>query len=168
VELLVRGKSWSVDEERLLRRLVEEGKSLAGIAAIMGKSREAVRQKKFNLGLCKPSEEQRTRLTEKRDPFSSSRLQPPSELPNVEESLKILASAMLKITEPGLSKEEVQRLHVAADLASKYKDAYAECMHYREIEQRLNEMEQEYEQSKNKKSEPRTKDLPPTPGQSSA
>jgi hypothetical protein len=157
-----------VDEERLLRRLVEEGKSLAGIAAAMGKSREAVRQKKFNLGLCKPSEEQRIRLTEKRDAFSSSRLQPPSELPNVEESLKILASAMLKITEPGLSKEEVQRLHVAADLASKYKDAYAECMHYREIERRLNEMEQEYAQIKNRNSESRTQDLPVTPGQSSA
>lgn len=163
---LVRGKSWSVDEERLLRRLVEEGKSLAAISAAMGKSREAVRQKKFNLGLSKPLEEQRTRLTEKNVPFSSSRLEPPSELPNVEESLKILASAMLKITEPGLSKEEVQRLHVAADLASKYKDAYAECMHYREIEKRLNELEQEYVQSKNKKNEnkvPGTQDVSVTP-----
>ena len=159
---LVRGKSWSVDEERLLRRLVEEGKCLAAISAAMGKSREAVRQKKFNLGLCKPLEEQRTRLTEKSVPFSSSRLEPPSELPNVEESLKILASAMLKITEPGLSKEEVQRLHVVADLASKYKDAYAECMHYRGIEKRLNKMEQEYVQSKNKKNEnkvPGTQDV---------
>ena len=37
----MRGKPWSVDEERQLRRLLEEGKSLDEISKIMGKTRTA-------------------------------------------------------------------------------------------------------------------------------
>ena len=47
----MRGKPWSVDEERQLRRLLEEGKSLDEISRIMGKTRIAVKGKFFNLGL---------------------------------------------------------------------------------------------------------------------
>ena len=47
----MRGKPWSVDEERQLRRLLEEGKSLDEISKIMGKTRTAVKGKFFNLGL---------------------------------------------------------------------------------------------------------------------
>ena len=47
----MRGKPWSVDEERQLRQLVEEGKSLDAISRIMGKTRLSVKGKFFNLGL---------------------------------------------------------------------------------------------------------------------
>jgi hypothetical protein len=47
----LRGKSWSVEEERLLRQLVEEGKSFDEISRIMGKSRLSIKGKIFNLGL---------------------------------------------------------------------------------------------------------------------
>jgi hypothetical protein len=158
VPWLVRGKCWSVDEERLLRRLVEEGKSLGEIAAVMGKSREAVRQKKFNLGLWGRVEEQRTRLS--KSSFVSSRLEAPPELPNVEESVKILASAMLKSVEPGLGSEEIRRLQVVADLATRYRQAYAEYMDYRGVEQRLTVLEQKYEAEHKAKKRPLSQDLP--------
>jgi len=167
VWLAVKGKPWGVDEERLLRRLVEEGKSVGEIAGALCKSEEAIRQKMFNLGLkCECVKEKQSRVPEKSGCFCSSRLDPPSELPNVEESLKILASCMLRIVEPGLGKEEVRRLQVAADLATRYKDAYAECMHYREVEQRLNVLERKYEEDKTKHNEKCSQNLPVEPGQS--
>jgi hypothetical protein len=47
----LRGKSWSVEEERQLRQLVLERKSLEEISKTMGKTRVAVKAKFFNLGL---------------------------------------------------------------------------------------------------------------------
>ena len=47
----MRGKPWPVDEERQLRQLVEEGKSLDEISRIMGKTRLSVKGKLFNSGL---------------------------------------------------------------------------------------------------------------------
>jgi hypothetical protein len=47
----VRGKPWSVDEERQLRQLVEEGKGFSDISQVMGKSRVSVKNKVYNLGL---------------------------------------------------------------------------------------------------------------------
>jgi len=47
----LRGKPWSVDEERQLRLLVEEGKGFSEISQVMGKSRVSVKNKVYNLGL---------------------------------------------------------------------------------------------------------------------
>ena len=47
----MRGKPWSKNEEKLLRQLVEEGKSFDEISIIMGKSRLSVKGKLFNSGL---------------------------------------------------------------------------------------------------------------------
>ena len=47
----MRGKPWSVDEERELRRLVGEGRSLDEISRFMGKTRVSVKSKLFNSGL---------------------------------------------------------------------------------------------------------------------
>lgn len=49
----MRGKQWSVEEERLLRQLVEEGRSLDDISKVMGKSVLCVKAKLFNSGLNK-------------------------------------------------------------------------------------------------------------------
>jgi hypothetical protein len=43
--------SLSIDEERLLRRLVEEGKGANRISEVMGKTRISVRAKMYSLGL---------------------------------------------------------------------------------------------------------------------
>jgi hypothetical protein len=47
----LRGKPWSIDDERLLRQLVEEGRGIDGISQVMGKTRTAIKGKLNNLGL---------------------------------------------------------------------------------------------------------------------
>ena len=47
----MRGKPWSVDEERQLRQLVEEGKGFSDISQVMRKSCVSVKNKIYNLGL---------------------------------------------------------------------------------------------------------------------
>jgi hypothetical protein len=47
----LRGKSWSIDEERLLRELINEGACIDKISKIMGKTRVSVRSKMYHLGL---------------------------------------------------------------------------------------------------------------------
>jgi hypothetical protein len=47
----MRGKPWSVDEERHLRQLLEEGRSLDEISIFMDKTRVSVKSKLFNSGL---------------------------------------------------------------------------------------------------------------------
>jgi len=47
----MRGKPWSIDEERHLRQLVEEGNGIDKISQVMGKTRISVRAKMYNLRL---------------------------------------------------------------------------------------------------------------------
>jgi hypothetical protein len=47
----LRGKSWSVEEERLLRALVKDGNGTAEIAKVMGKTRVSVISKMYHLDL---------------------------------------------------------------------------------------------------------------------
>lgn len=142
----VKGKPWDIDEERQLRRLVEEGKTVDEISRIMVKTREAVRQKMFNLELeCKCVKEKQQSVSGKNSCFCSSQLAIPAKLPNVEETLEILAAALLKSAEAGLSKDEIRRLQVVGNLATSYKDAFADYLDYRGIEERLNMLEEKYE-----------------------
>ena len=140
---MVKGKPWDIKEERQLRQLVEEGKSVDAICKIMVKTRDAVAQKMFDLKL-KAVKEKKTAVSGKKTIFSSSKLNLPDDLPNVEETLQILGAALLKSAEAGLSKEEVGRLQVVATLAKTYKDAFAEYLDYRGIEARLDKLEDKY------------------------
>jgi hypothetical protein len=140
---MTKGKPWDIEEIRVLQRLVEEGKSVDDICKLMVKSRDAVVQKMFDLKL-KVVKEEKRRVSGKKTVFSSSQLSLPENLPNVEETLQILAAALLKSAEAGLSKEEVGRLQVVATLAKTYKDAFAEYLDYRGIEMRLDALEAKY------------------------
>src|SRR3990170_3638986 len=130
---MTKGKPWDINEERKLRQLVEEGKT-----------GDAITQKMFDLKL-KCLKEEKTGISGKKTIFSSSQLSIPADLPNVEETLQILAAALLKSAEAGLSKDEVARLQVVANLAKTYKDAFAEYLDYRGIEERLNVLEKKYD-----------------------
>ena len=68
----------------------------------------------------------------------------PAELPSVEETLKKLAGALEAASAPGISKTEIQRLQVVATLARAYKEILADYLNYREIEEKLNDMETKY------------------------
>lgn len=47
----MRGKPWSVEEERRLRELIIEGSGIDKISTVMGKTRVSVRAKMYHLGL---------------------------------------------------------------------------------------------------------------------
>ena len=47
----MRGKLWSIEQERQLRELVAEGACVAEISRVMGKTRVSVRSKMYHLGL---------------------------------------------------------------------------------------------------------------------
>ena len=49
--LCLRGKLWSIEQERQLRKLVAEGVCIAEISRVMGKTRVSVRSKMYHLGL---------------------------------------------------------------------------------------------------------------------
>ena len=140
---MTKGKPWDIDEVRQLRQLVEEGKTIEDICKIMVKTHDAITQKLFDFKL-KTVKEEKTAVSGKKTIFSSSKLVLPANMPNVEETLQILAAALLKSAEAGLSKDEVQRLQVVATLAKTYKDAFAEYLDYRGIEERLDKLEANY------------------------
>jgi len=141
---MTRGKPWDINEIRRLHQLVEEGKSVDEICRIMVKTRDAVIQKMFDLKL-KSVKEKKIRVSGKKTIFSSSQLVIPEDLPTVEDTLKILAASLLKSTEAGLCRDEVFRLQATANLAKNYKDAFAEYLDYRGIEERMDRLEDKFE-----------------------
>jgi len=63
----------------------------------------------------------------------------------VEETLKMLASALNAAMLPGLEKVDVQRLQTVATLARAYKDIFSDYVDYRGIEAELVELRMKYE-----------------------
>jgi hypothetical protein len=141
---MTKGRPWDINEERQLRDLVEQGKSIDEISRLMIKTKDAIRQKMMDLGL-KVLKEEEQGISQKKARFSSSKLNLPGDLPTVEEALQILAAALRKGAESGLDKDEVQRLQVVATLAKTYKEAFADYLNYRGLEERLVELEGKYE-----------------------
>lgn len=64
----------------------------------------------------------------------------PRELPSIEEATKILAGALRASVKPGLNKLEVQRLQLVANLSRMYKEVVVDYAHYRDVEQKLDDM----------------------------
>lgn len=64
----------------------------------------------------------------------------PRELPSIEEATKILAGALRASVKPGLNKLEVQRLQLVANLSRMYKEVVVDYAHYRDVEQKLEDM----------------------------
>jgi tryptophan 2,3-dioxygenase len=141
----VKGKPWEADDEKKLRKLLEEGTVDFGILASQFKGKyspEGIRQKLIKLGLLKEQQQHRP----KKSRCCSSKLELPTELPTVEETLKILAAALRKGAEAGLDKAEVQQLQVVANLAKTYKDMFADYLDYRGLEERLVDLEAKYDE----------------------
>jgi hypothetical protein len=134
----LKGKQWSVEKEKQLRALVEDGKSLREISVELEKSPEAVRAKIKRLGL----EVDKQQATDSRS--STSNVILPEELISAEDALKMLVGALKMACTPGLSKVEVQRLQVVATLARTYSEKLTEYLDLRGLEQRLFELEGKY------------------------
>ncbi len=126
------GKVWTAQEEVELKTLVDAKMNVCEIAAKLGKTPKAVITKCERLGLQLQT-----------DGYLDSAVSIPSELPSIEEALKMLAGALKASVKPGLNRLEVQRLEAVANISKMYKELLADYVHYRDVERKLNEMEEE-------------------------
>jgi hypothetical protein len=141
----VKGKPWTVAEEKQLKELVEAELPINVIAAKLGRQPDAIMIKCRRLKL---------EVVVARGYTTTTSIKMPKELPSVEEALKMLAGALRAACKPGLDKVEVQRLQVVATLARTYEGILARYVNYCGIESRLARMEEDYgrllgEKSKN-------------------
>jgi hypothetical protein len=128
---MTKGKHWTAQEEAELKTLVESNASVEAIAAKFGKKPGAIFIKCQRLGL---------KLQVKG--YVNSSVPIPRELLSVEEALKMLTGALKTAVKPGLDKVEVQRLQAVATISKTYKELLADYINYREIENKLKEMEE--------------------------
>ena len=126
----MKGKPWTVEEEKRLRELVEVGKNLKEIVAELKKSKESVRMKLRRLGLEVVDHVEKTC-------WSTSTLVVPKDLPSIEYQLRVLAGVIKKLQEDDLDKVDVMRLGRLIAGVDKYKELYAAYVGYREIEQKV-------------------------------
>jgi hypothetical protein len=134
-----KGKPWLVEEERKLRKLREEGKTVAEIALRMKNTPDAIKQKLRRVGL-------KVVTLQKSGGTTTSELIMPDELPSVEEALKDLVAAMNALKTPGLSKTEIMRLRTLIQTSCLYQKRIAEYMDYRGLEKELVELHEKYEE----------------------
>jgi hypothetical protein len=146
-ETMTKGKPWTVEEETQLKALVEAKTPIAIVAEKLKRKPDAILVKCKRLG-----------LTNYRNALNAE-VPLPKELPSIEETLKKLAGAMEAASTPGISKTEIQRLKLVATLARNYKELLADYINYREIETKLNAMEERYDQLLQQK----TENVPPKP-----
>jgi hypothetical protein len=139
---MVKGKPWSVEDEKKLKEWVESGITDLAVLSFSfdGKySRNAVYQKMLDLGIASKEEE-----ASKHNSSSSTTLTLPDELPSVEEALKTLAAAMKALEQPGLDRIEVLRLRSLIQAASAYQIKLAEFVDYRGLEAEILELKRKY------------------------
>jgi hypothetical protein len=137
--LVLKGKPWTVEEEKQLRQMLQEHKSVRSIAKILGKTRDCIRMKIVRLGLevvVQPEKNQRTTTTAK--------LVVPGELFSVEEVMKELHSAVAGLKTPGLDKTEVIRLRGIIAGCKVYKEMLADYLDYCGLEAELLELREKY------------------------
>jgi len=128
---MTKGKRWTVQQEAELKKLVEANAKVDDIAAKFGKKPGAIFIKCQRLGL---------KLQSKG--YVNTSVSIPRELLSVEEALRMLAGALKTAVKPGLDKIEVQRLQAVSTIAKTYKEILADYINYREIENKLKEMEE--------------------------
>ena len=147
----MKGKPWTVEEEKQLRELVDGKASLEVIMGKLHKSMDSIRNKCVRLGL-----EVEGGGAKKIMAPSSSGLKLPPELISVEEALKMLVGALIALKLGGVDKTEIIRLRSIIQGAEAYIDRVAEYMNYRGLEIELMEWRQKYAVLAKK-----SKDVPP-------
>jgi hypothetical protein len=167
----MRGKSWSIDEERRLRQLIEEGKGFSDISQIMGKSRVSVKNKLYNLGLAlKDNTHVQPSVTVSSPSSLSSKppiinlvtavepvcvnevapkLNANGPLPSVEEKLRVLDAALVALERPGLGAVEISRLHQIIQGVKVYQQLFANFVNYRALESEVLELKRQLASEKN-------------------
>jgi hypothetical protein len=135
---LTKGKIWHVDEERVLRDLVNAGLSINEICDSMGKTRASIKSKLHDLGLSikkLSSEEVASDI--------SAFLEANEELPSIKETLQFQYAVRRALEQPGLPKSEIMRLQALMRSAKDYVKLYAEFVNYKTLEVKLEELSRE-------------------------
>jgi hypothetical protein len=110
-----KGKPWSVEQTRQLVELRTNGKTVAEISNLMGKSVDAIKQKLRRLGL-----KVVTIKNDEGSTTSSGELILPEDLPSIEMTLLKLAAAMKALEDPKLTKTDVMRLRTLIQTSTIY------------------------------------------------
>jgi len=134
----VKGKPWSVEDEKKLSEMLQAGKSIRVIAKALGKTQNAIRQKMIKLEL-KEEKKSHSKV------FSSSDFSVPADLPSVEDQLKVLAGALDALKTAGLDQAEVLRLRSIIQGVKVYKELFADYVNYRVLEEKVEKLIQEFE-----------------------
>ena len=134
-------KTWKQTEEKeLIEAFKKAGcrsEAIPQLAKRFNRSPDAIKQKLHRLGLLG--------LNVVGTKFSvTTTFETPKTLPSLEEVLKVVAGALQKVQEPGLGKTELQRLGTIADLYKAYVDGLERYVRYRDIEEKLVELEKKY------------------------
>lgn len=137
-----KGKPWTSKEEKKLRRLADSETPLRIIAAELGRTEGAIREKAKRLGVVVYSRRKKT---------TTSDLKIPETIKSLEEVLKILTGTLDAASQKGLDNTEIQRLQVIATIARTYETIFANYVNYRQIEIRLKDLEANYARLARKK-----------------
>jgi hypothetical protein len=129
---MINRRRWTIQEEIELKVLVEGNVNVEEIAGKLQKTPGAVIVKCQRMGL---------QLQTKG--YVDTSIPLPRELPSVEEATKMLAGALRASVRPGLNRLEVQRLQAVANISKAYKELVVDYAHYRDVECRLREMEEQ-------------------------
>ena len=127
-----KGKPWTKEQERKLKELITEGKSLKEIAVVLDKSKGAVKKKMDRLGLEVVVHDKKFSGT-----TTTFDLPIPEDLPSIEMQLRVLAGAIEKLQKDDLDKIDVMRLGRLIAGVGKYKELFADYVGYSEIEQKV-------------------------------
>ena len=141
----MRGKAWTVEEEKQLKQMLQEGKSVRVIARVLGKTRDCVRMKIARLGL-------NVVVHPKSQPRTTTKLALPEDLPSVGDQLKVLAAALDELKNPDLEQNDVLRLRTVIQGVKTYKDLFVDYVNYRALEQKVEELIHELERDREKSS----------------
>ncbi len=140
----MKGKPWTVDEEKQLQQMLQSGKHVRVIARTLGKTRDCVRIKIARLGLGVVVQPKSERTT-------TSSLQLPSDLPSIEEELKKLSAALTALEQPGLEQAETLRLRSIIQGVKIYKELFEDFVDYRGFEAEVLEVKRRLAEERGKK-----------------
>lgn len=139
----MKGKPWTLQEEAQLRQMLASNRSVRAIAKSLCKTRDCVRMKIARLGLEVVVQEQKNSPRTTTTNLTAD-LKLPSELPSVEEQLKVLAAALETLRKGQVEKIDVMRLRTIIQGVRVYQELLAEYVDYRGIEAKVAELEVKY------------------------
>jgi hypothetical protein len=132
---LLKGKSWSVAEVRMLRDLVVAELGLDEVCDSLDRSRDSVKSKMNELGL---------RFSKVASGGGEAGgLELADDLPSLMDKLRVHDAAARALEQPGLPVSEVLRLRTIMRAAFDYGKMYADFVNYRGLELQVAELRRE-------------------------